>query len=329
MRFSDFYVAAIMIIINDPDASANSYFCILFCNVREMLYLCILNYCCLSMKKILFELFMLLASLWLMAGGIHDNRITLSTDWILASVSTDVDNFDLVGNVSAITRTVTTYDDLKVEVHSNTYQFDSYGYITGRTFEQEDGTVNFTTYTNHYRNGQLHNVVINNPNAECRTITLRHDLSGNVIGKVSTCDTSRCLSSTLFDRFHNPLRINNHQDNSEIIFTYRYDFEREGAMMSSTRIEIRGTDSVRFNTQYQYNEQGKLVNELTKGSNGFVEDVSYRYDEYGRLQWKQTTCNEQVTLEEYDRDDNGSCIGLAVYKNGNLSMKVETTVTYR
>lgn len=285
---------------------------------------------CLPMKKILLTLSMIMTSLWLTAGEDAVGRITLSTDCIVASVSTDVDNFDLAGNVSSITRTVTTYDNTKVEVHSTTYQFDSYGYITGRTFEQEDGTMSFTTYTNHYRQGQLYNVVINNPNAECRAITLRHDISGNVIGKVSNCDTSRCLSSTLFDRFHNPLRINNHLDHSEIVFTYRYDAGRENIMMSSTRLEIRGSDSLRLNTRYTYDEQGKLTQELTLGSDGSVEIVSYAYDEYGRLQHKQTTrTNEVVISEVYDRDDRGSCIGMTVYRNGNLAMKVETTVTYR
>lgn len=261
------------------------------------------------------------------------SRVRVATDTLFLPITTDVDLLDLRGPVDSVQVKRTFFEDSSEWADMRTYRFDSHGYYASRTFPV-GSAMNMVSYTNTYRRGRLQQVEIVDAGEQggCRRLLYRYDLSGNVIGNVIDCaDTTLILSTTIYDRFRNPLYMNK-QHSVAKTFSYRYDPMRPGQAITSTCIEADrlSGDSLFYDTRYVYTTEGYIARTVTVGpTEGRTKTVDYIYDANHRLIIKETVDNGTRIVDTYTRDYRGSLLTHTQRVNGTLVMRAEYSITYR
>ena len=259
------------------------------------------------------------------------SRVCISINTLLAPSLSALGDMDLYGSVASVKRTETFYEGDVTHSATVIYSFDENGNTTSRLEQEADGTSSLTTFTNIYRNGRLYQVEVDGGLPTCRSITYRYDLNGNVIGCVNTCDTlPQLTTTTIFDRFRNPLSQKDHINNIECTFDYQYHPAHAGQVVSRTllRRDVALDETVHFTTIYEYDDHNLLTSETTRGGDGPEVLTHYAYNAEGMLVSKSTVSGEETRVETYKRDEMGSCLWHEVRVNGRLVAQVESEITY-
>ena len=257
-------------------------------------------------------------------------RVRITLDTLFLPITTDVDLLDLRGPVESVAIRTTYYVDNTTDVDSTFFRFDPQGYYASRTLHAGTPKEFTVSYTNTYRRGRLQQVQIVAGQGDCSLLTYRYDLSGNVIGNVVSCsDHKHIISTTIYDRFRNPIsKVAGTQADS---YSYRYNPTHPGQAITSTCASALPTgDTLYFDTRYIYTTEGYIARTITAGpTERQIKTVDYIYDDHDRLIMRETFEGNERTVDTYTRDARGSLLTHTQRINGELILRKEFNVTYK